>query len=85
MARALADDAAGLLGSRRVDVIGALPLVHIKENRWAVVLHPLWHWDYLRQVVAGMEQFASQNTVLPITTFELSRQMGAVIQSLRNC
>lgn len=82
MAGVLADDAAGLLGGRRID-IGRIPLVLVKEKTWAVVLHPLWRWHSIRKTVAGMDKFANENTVLPITTFELSRQMGAVIQSLR--
>jgi len=83
MARQLADEAAGLFSSKRVDV-GNVPLVEVGTGRWAAVIHPLWKWDSVLKEMPDLHDFCYEaEKVESVSTFELSRRMGDALYRLR--
>lgn len=84
IARQLAGEAADLLGRRRT-VIGTISLVEFAKEKWAAVIHPLWSWNALLNANPELQDFRSSvESVVPITTFDLSRRMGDVLLKLRS-
>ncbi len=83
MASQLADEAARLLATDRKN-IGHIPLIKLSEGKWAAVIHPLWSWDALLEHSAELQDFRlNGDDVKPVTTFNLARRMGDVLQQLR--
>ena len=82
MATTLADEAARLLSTNHKSVAG-LPLIGLGNDKWGVVVHPLWDWDSVIASRPELESFALEFEVKPITTFELSRRMGKALLDIR--
>jgi DEAD/DEAH box helicase domain-containing protein len=84
IAHQLAGEAAGLLGRGRTDS-GVIPLVEFAKGKWAAVIHPLWSWNALLDANSELQDFCcNAESVVPITTFDLSRRMGDVLLKLRS-
>lgn len=79
MAGRLAGEAAELLGGEKRSVAW-IPVIGIGGGRWAAVIHPLWEWNSVLGAVPALKDL---DIAAQVTTFDLSRQLGAVIQSLR--
>ena len=83
LARQLADEAASFFASKRVD-LGPIPLLEVASGKWAAVVHPFWQWDAVLGHHPALNEFGIEHGgLMPVTTFELARQMGGVLSRLR--
>ncbi|HJV86603.1 MAG TPA: DEAD/DEAH box helicase [Noviherbaspirillum sp.] len=83
VARQLRDEAASFFGSNRIE-IGSIPLLEVVSGKWAAIVHPFWQWQSVLEQHPALSEFAIENgELVPVTTFELARQMGSVLSRLR--
>ncbi|CAI0725183.1 DEAD/DEAH box helicase [Serratia ficaria] len=81
----LAKEAASLFNSE-VRMVGHIPLINIGPQRWVAVTHPFWSVDGVFIANPELERLFLewQLEKKTISTFDLSRRMGAVMTKLRN-
>lgn len=81
----LAEEAASLFNSE-IRVVGHIPLINIGPQRWVAVTHPFWAVDGVFTANPELERLFLewQLEKKTISTFDLSRRMGAVMTKLRN-
>ena len=82
IARTLASEAAGFFSSE-LKIIGGVPLVGLGARRWAAVIHPFWNPESVYNCIPQLEEFALEEHVSFVTSFDLSRRMGETMQRLR--
>lgn len=79
----LAHEAASLLGTN-VQRAGNVPIFTLGEGAWGVVIHPFWHYDAVVQANPVLQKLKADGAQLHmVSTFELSRRMGASVARLR--
>ena len=79
----LATEAASLLGTE-VKQAGHVPIFTLGENAWGVVIHPFWQHDAVVQANTELQKLKTAGAQLHmISTFDLSRRMGASVARLR--
>ena len=83
LALSLAKEAASLFGAE-VKQAGSIPIFALGEGAWGVVIHPFWRLDAVVQANPALEKLRSSGAQLQmVSTFDLSRRMGASVARLR--
>lgn len=77
-------DISELLGGRERRVVDGLQLVDVAPGRWLVVVHPFWSWERLLEDRDDLVAFGDANgTLVPATTFDLSRRLVSTVERAR--
>ncbi|CNK54575.1 Lhr-like helicases [Yersinia pseudotuberculosis] len=81
----LAKEAASLFNSE-IRMVGHIPLIGVGPQRWVAVTHPFWSVDGVFTANSELERLFLewQLEKETVSTFDLSRRMGAVMTKLRN-
>lgn len=81
----LAKEAASLFNSE-IRMVGHIPLIGIGPQRWVAVTHPFWSSDGVFNANPEFERLFLEWKLekQTVSTFDLSRRMGAVMTKLKN-
>jgi hypothetical protein len=83
LARRNAEEASRLVpGSETRDVDG-INLVSLGNGVWMAVVHPFWDWDSVLSKKLALTDFATEQSVRPATTFDLSRRLVSTVDNCR--
>lgn len=79
----LANEAASLFGAD-VKQAGNVPIFTLGKDAWGVVIHPFWRHDAVIQANPELQKLKAGGAQLQmVSTFDLSRRMGASVARLR--
>ena len=79
----LANEAASLFGAD-VKQAGNVPIFALGEDAWGVVIHPFWRHDAVVKANSELQKLKAGGAQLQmVSTFDLSRRMGASVARLR--
>ena len=63
---------------------GNVPIFTLGERAWGVVIHPFWRHDAVVQANPALHKLKASGAQLQmVSTFDLSRRMGASVTRLR--
>lgn len=83
LSQSLANEAASLFGGD-VNQAGNVPVFTLGERAWGVVIHPFWRHDAVVQANPALQKLKANGAQLQmVSTFDLSRRMGASVTRLR--
>lgn len=85
LANRLAEEAVALCApGGKVEIIAGLPVFPLRPaGRRAVVVHPFWSEETILDSVPELAELMISEGLSIVSTFELSRRMGAVLNKLR--
>jgi hypothetical protein len=85
LAMRLAQDAATLCSpGSKVEVIAGLPIFSLRTGgRRAAVVHPFWAEDAIQEAMPALAELMVSESLVLVSTFELSRRMGEALAKLR--
>lgn len=83
LSRSLAREAGSLFGAE-VNQAGNVPVFSLGAGAWAVVIHPFWGHEAVLQANPALQKMKGEGAHLEmVSTFDLSRRMGAAAAWLR--
>ena len=83
LSQSLANEAGSLFGAD-VKQAGNVPMFTLGDGAWGVVIHPFWRHDAVLQANPELQKLKASGAQLQmVSTFDLSRRMGASVARLR--
>jgi hypothetical protein len=83
LARRNAEEASRLVPGSEIRDVDGINLVSLGNGVWMAVVHPFWDWDSLLSKKLALSDFATEHSVRPATTFDLSRRLVSTVDNCR--